>query len=81
MWASPSAVSAWDTGDRLIRREEIPPQISGYEYEFAECIKAIEEGRIESRSMPLEESVKVMELMDSIRAPWGLVYPGDRIGY
>ncbi|MBR2520806.1 MAG: Gfo/Idh/MocA family oxidoreductase [Oscillospiraceae bacterium] len=74
---NPSAVSAWDTDDRLIRRAEVPVQISGYEYEFDECVKAVEEGKTQCASMPLAETVRVMELMDSIRAPWGLVYPGE----
>ncbi len=27
--------------------------------------------------MPLDETLSIMETMDRIRAPWGLVYPGE----
>ena len=68
---NPSDINIYDTNDRLIRHIEIPKQISGYEYEFLESIDCIEQGLTESRSMPLDESVKMMELMDTVRRGWG----------
>lgn len=75
---NPRSVSVYDNADRLIERIEVPRQISGYEYEFIECVKAIRAGRTESWSMPLAESVHVMEIMDSLRRQWGLRYPQER---
>ena len=75
---NPRSVSAFDTQDQLIAHYDVPEQINGYEYQFAECVRAIEAGRIESWSMPLEDSVYMMELMDSLRKQWGLVYPQER---
>ena len=75
---NPQSVSVFDLEDRLIAAYEVPRQINGYEYQFAECARAIREGRWESWSMPLAVSVYMMELMDSIRKPWGLVYPQER---
>ncbi|MBR2282314.1 MAG: Gfo/Idh/MocA family oxidoreductase [Spirochaetales bacterium] len=72
---NPSCIRVFDYDDNLIRSVEVPPQISGYEYEFIECVKAIEEGRTESWSMPLSDSIEVMGIMDGIRAQWGLRYP------
>ncbi len=72
---NPGPIRVFDYDDRLVRTIEVPPQISGYEYEFIESVKAINEGRTESWSMPLSESIKVMEIMDGIRAQWGLRYP------
>ena len=74
---NPQSVSVYDDADRLIEKIEVPRQISGYEYEFIECVKAIRAGRTESWSMPLAESVRVMEIMDSIRRQWGLRYPQE----
>ena len=37
--------------------------------------KAIEEGRSECPEMPHRESIRMMELMDTIRKEWGLRYP------
>ena len=56
----------------------MPEQITGYEYEFIECARAIREGRQESWSMPLEETIRVMETMDALRAQWGFVYPQEK---
>lgn len=75
---NPQSVSVFDLEDRLIAAYEVPRQINGYEYQFAECARAIREGRWESWSIPLADSVYMMELMDSIRKPWGLVYPQER---
>ena len=74
---NPQSVSVYDDTDRLIERHEIPQQISGYEYEFIECVKAIRAGRTETWSMPLAETVRVMEIMDSLRRQWGLQYPQE----
>ena len=68
------------TKDQIIKQVHMPEQISGYEYEFLECRKMLEKGEKESCSMPLSDTVSVMELMDELRAQWGLVYPGDE-GY
>ena len=39
---------------------------------------AIENGEIESRSMPMDDTIFVMEVMDIIRKQWGLVYPQEK---
>ncbi|MDL2323730.1 Gfo/Idh/MocA family oxidoreductase [Ruminococcaceae bacterium OttesenSCG-928-A16] len=57
---------------KTIRR---PQQISGYEYEVQACVNALREGRIECEEMPHAESVRMMELMDSLRHSWGVRYP------
>ena len=64
---NPQAILVYNDRDELIRRVEVPAQISGYEYEIAEAIRCISAGQTESVSMPLDESVFVMELMDRIR--------------
>ena len=75
---NPQSVSVYDTEERLIEKVLVPEQISGYEYEFRECVRAIQAGRLESWSMPMSDTVRVMELMDDIRRQWGLVYPQER---
>ena len=40
--------------------------------------RCLREGRVQSEAMPLDESLALMELMDRIRAQWGLVYPTER---
>ena len=74
---NPQSVRVYDTDDKLIREYELPEQISGYEYEIRECIEQIQNGSMESLSMPLQTSVEVMELMDGLRKAWGIQYPQE----
>lgn len=75
---NPQSVSVFDAEDKLIKTIAMPKQISGYEYQIIESMEAIKEHRTESNSMPLAESVYVMEIMDSLRRQWGLVYPQEK---
>lgn len=75
---NPQSVSVYDANDNLLQYHEVPRQISGYEYEFREAVRCIREGKRESDSMPLEQSIHVMEIMDYLRGQWGLVYPQER---
>ena len=54
---------------------EVPAQISGYEYQVRACMKALADGAIECPEMPHSETIRVMELMDALRAQWGVKYP------
>lgn len=53
----------------------LPEQISGYEFEVQACLDALEEGRIECPEMPHSETIRMMEIMDGIRAKWNMTYP------
>ena len=75
---NPQSISVYDDNDCLLAHYDVPKQISGYEYEFIESAQRIRAGEIESASMPLDTTVWMMELMDSIRASWGLVYPQEQ---
>lgn len=75
---NPQSVAVFDTEDNLVKRIDMPKQISGYEYQIIESMEAIKEHKTESNSMPLADSVYVMEIMDSIRRQWGLVYPQEK---
>ncbi len=68
------AVSVYDLDRNLVKQYEIPPQITGYEYEVEACLRAIENGETECSEMPLSDSVAVMELLDRIREILGIKY-------
>ena len=55
----------------------VPQQITGYEYQFLACRKALEEGILEPSEMPHEETLYVMQLMDDLRRKWSVCYPMD----
>lgn len=75
---NPQKIFIYDTADQLIAAYDIPKQISGYEYEFQEAVRCIRAGKTESDSMPLSRTIQVMEIMDALRAKWGVVYPQER---
>lgn len=72
---NPQCINIFNDNDELVRHIDFPEQITGYEYEVAECKKCLEEGKLESDSMPLSETVFLMEQMDALRDEWGIKYP------
>ena len=75
---NPQSISVFDLEDRLVQQYAVPEQINGYEYEFLECAEAIRSGKTESSSMPLADTIYVMDFMDSLRKSWGMVYPQEQ---
>ena len=69
------SLTVYDQDRREIKHIDCPPQISGYEYEVEACIRALEEGRLECPQMPHAETIRVMKMMDAMRAEWGIRYP------
>jgi predicted dehydrogenase len=52
-----------------------PPQVSGFEYQLRSCKRMIEKGLIECPEMPHAEILRVMHIMDTVRAQWNMKYP------
>ena len=50
-------------------------QVLGYQYEAAEMMRCMREGKLESDLIPHQFSLDLMELLDEIRGQIGLVYP------
>lgn len=48
-----------------------------FKYQIMEVHRCIQEGRLESSVMPLDESVSIMETMDALRQEWGVRYPSE----
>ena len=53
----------------------VPSQITGYEYEVTCAVDAIQRGLVECEAMPHSETIRILRMMDELRAQWGLVYP------
>jgi len=49
----------------------------GFQHEIREVHRCLTEGLIESPSMPLDETLEIMQTMDALRAQWGMKYPGE----
>jgi predicted dehydrogenase len=50
---------------------------NGYNYEAAEVMRCLRNGEWESKIMPLDETLSIMETMDSIRRQWNFKYPQE----
>lgn len=74
---NPEAIKIYDKDRNLIREIKVPEQISGYEYEIKETISCIKEGKLECPSMPHTETLKMMHVMDELRASWKMKYPDE----
>ncbi|RKP54210.1 gfo/Idh/MocA family oxidoreductase [Cohnella endophytica] len=48
---------------------------SGYAFEAVEAMACLREGRTESLTMPLDETLEIMRTLDGIRWQWNLRYP------
>lgn len=62
---------------KFTRDYEIPIEGNGMHYEAIDVMNCLRAGAGESETMPLDESVSIMETMDAVRAQWGFVYPGE----
>jgi len=66
-------------GDDSVSVREVncpfPANGHGMYYEADEAARCVRDGKLESSTMPWEESVLIMEVMDQIREQCGLHYP------
>lgn len=75
----------WDYGDIRIlapdgtERERIlsPVEHNGFEYELRDAVSAIREGKTEFGKMTHKETLRIMDMMDEIRARAGMTYPDE----
>lgn len=57
---------------------EFEPENEGHHHQFDYAARYIREGIKESDIIPLDESIKIMEIMTDIRKEKGIVYPSDK---
>ena len=73
----PTCIRVCRTRHVVEKEIPVPPQITGFEYQFRACKEAIEAGQLEPPQMPHAEILYVMHLMDRLRAEWGVKFPGE----
>ena len=69
----PSRISICRKRHIVERVVELPPQITGFEYQFRACRDALAAGALEAPQMPHSEILYIMHLMDRLKAEWGLM--------
>ncbi|WP_089941343.1 Gfo/Idh/MocA family protein [Candidatus Entotheonella palauensis] len=50
----------------------------GYQFELEAVTHCLQRGELEHETMPLSETLAIMEVMDKLRQQWGLVYPSEQ---
>ena len=75
---TPQSISVYSKSDELVEKIAVPAQITGYEYQIREAMARIRSGHTEAASMPMSETIAVMERIDALRRDWGLVYPMEQ---
>lgn len=73
----PENVEVYRNDELVARYTRDEAMINGYEYQFIECRRCIEEGLLESPMMPHQETISIMKQMDGLRKEWGVLYPFD----
>jgi hypothetical protein len=76
--------SWWKAAAMTVMREnlknnfvECPMVGNGYQYEVAEFMNCLRNGKLESEIMPLDETLSILKTMDTLREQFGLKYPMD----
>lgn len=69
------SIRVYNLERKVVAEYAAPLQVTGYEYEVQSAMKAIREGQIECPEMPHYETLLMMQLMDNIRAAWGITFP------
>ncbi len=70
-------LKVYDVDRNLTERIVRPAQITGYEYEVQAAVDCIRQGKTECLQMSHKETIRMMELMDSVRRQWGMKYPWE----
>ena len=72
------SVTVYDMKYKPVKTIKAEKQITGYEYEVYSCFDAIDKGELECWEMPHSETIKMMKIMDELRASWGVEYPFEK---
>jgi predicted dehydrogenase len=74
-WHKPESLTWTPYGGEPQRFDYPQQEGNGYQYEAIEVGRCLREGLMESPVMPLDETLSIMETMDTLRAQWGVRYP------
>ena len=69
------SIDVFDGTHTVTAHYDVPAQLTGYEYEVAAAAQAVLDGRTECAEMSHADTMRIMKLMDSLRADWELTYP------
>jgi predicted dehydrogenase len=73
----PNTVRLLDPDDHELDRHEPTSREHGLAYEAAEFARLLRDGRTESDLLPLDETLRMMQVLDEVRAQLGVRFPGE----
>jgi dihydrodiol dehydrogenase / D-xylose 1-dehydrogenase (NADP) len=75
-WWRPTSIILKRNGqpDELI---EMPHPGAGFQFEANEVRRCVHAGKTESAILPLDDTIMMMEIMDNLRAQWGVKYASE----
>jgi predicted dehydrogenase len=74
-WHRPEGLTFTPYGGESQRFDYPQAEGNGYQYEAIEVGRCLREGLLESPVMTLDETLSIMETMDTLRGQWGVRYP------
>lgn len=72
---NPEKITVYNANYQEVSVYYPPKQITGFEYQVLACKEAIENKRTECEAIPHAETLRIMKMMDEIRAQWGYEIP------
>jgi predicted dehydrogenase len=73
----PNTVRLLDPDDQEIDRYEPPSRQHGLAYEAAEFARLLAAGKTESDLLPLDDTLRIMQVLDDVRRQLGVRFPGE----
>lgn len=70
-----ASANIYDENHHLIRTVSATPQLTGYEYEVEAAAQAVHAHKTECDQHRHSDTLRILDIMDRIRADWGLRYP------
>lgn len=56
-------------------KKQVPHKSNGYQYQAKEVMEVLDRGALESKVMPLRDSISVLEITDQLRKDWEIIFP------
>lgn len=72
---NPEKLTVYNANYEVVAEYYPPKQITGFEYQVLASKAAIESGKSECEAIPHAEMLRIMKMMDEIRAQWGYEIP------
>ena len=71
------SLAPWRQAASSLKAHHLPFSGGGYQFQLAEVAQCLREGRTESATMPLSDTLEVARQMDELRRQWGMSLPQD----